>query len=300
MNQPNVTLRQLRAFVAVAEHDGFAAAARHLHVTPSALSLLVKEIETVMDVRLFERTTRHIALTAAGSEFLPLARNLLLDLARAVENTRDLEQQKRGVIRIASTPLYSATLMPRLIRRYRERYPAITIYVLDSLNEEALNRVLTNEADLAIAPQRRTPPLLLQEPLLSDRMWFISLADHPLARQVRVTWAQILREPFVSLTRGFTTQLQSDLTRHKPDLVLEPAHNVSYITTALGMVQSGFGITAQPASALSLLEPFGLVARPLASPVVFRQLSLYLRSDREPPTAAQSFRQFLRSELRAG
>lgn len=292
-----MTLRQLRAFVTVAECGGFAAASRQLHVTPSALSLLVKELEGVMEVRLFDRTTRRLAPTAAGAEFLPLARNLLADLVRAVDGTRDLEQQKRGAIRVACTPLYAATLMPGLIRKYRERYAAITIYVLDSLNEEALNRVLAGEADLAIAPQRKTPPILVQEHLLADRMWFVCRPDHVLASRSRVTWTQVLREPFVSLTRDFTAQLQSDLARRDAGLLLQPAHSVSYITTALGMVQSGFGVTAQPESALKLLDPFGLVARPIVAPVVHRQLSLFFRADREPGAAAQSFRAFLRMSL---
>ena len=296
---PNVTLRQLRAFVTVAETGGFAPASQRLHVTPSALSLLVKEIETVMEVRLFDRTTRRLALSSAGSDFLPLARNLLADLARAIESTRDLEQQKRGAIRVACTPLYAATLMPGLVRRYRERHAAITIYVLDSLHQEALDRVLGGEADLAIAPQRKTPPVLVQEHLLADRMWLVCRPDHPLAARSRVTWAQVLREPFVSLTRDFTVQLQSDLARHDDALVLQPAHNVSYITTALGMVQSGFGVTAQPQSAIALLAPFGLVARRIVAPVVHRQLSLFARADREPGAAAQGFRAFLRGAFGA-
>ncbi|MDH7798708.1 MULTISPECIES: LysR family transcriptional regulator [unclassified Beijerinckia] len=293
MNVSNVSLRQLRAFVAIAEAGGFAAAARKLHLTPSALSLLIKELERGIEVRLFDRSTRSTVLSLAGSEFYPLARKLLEDLGRALESTQDLQRKKRGTLRIACTPLYAATTLPQLFLRYKQRYPAITVYVLDSLNQQALARVQSGEADLGIVPQRETPLELQQQSLLADRIWLICRPDHPLAARSRVTWAQALKEPMINLTLDFTKRLQADLFKHSDALVMNPAHEVSFITTALGLVQSGFGVTAQPGRALSLIGAFGLVARPLVAPVVDRQLSLFFPRGHELSPAAASFRDFL-------
>jgi DNA-binding transcriptional LysR family regulator len=218
---------------------------------------------------------------------------VLDDLARAVESTQDLEQKKRGTIRIACTPLYASILMPQLVLRYRRQYPAIAVYVLDSLNQQALYRVASGEADLCIAPQRPAPPELEQEDLFKDRMVFICRVDHPLAAKERVSWAQVLREPFVSLTPDFTARLQADLFRSSDKLVLEPVFNVSFLTTALGMVQWGQGITVQPASAIPLIVPFGLVSRPIQAPVVYRHLSLFTKRGTDLSPAAASFREFL-------
>lgn len=294
----NITLRQLRAFVTVADTGGFAAASRHLHLTPSALSLLIKDMEGILKVRLFDRTTRSSALSQAGVEFYPLARKVLDDLQRAVESTQDLEQKKRGAVRLACTPLYASTLLPRWTQRYRERFPGIAVYLLDSLNQAAVARVASGEADLGIAPQRPVPPELAQENLFQDRMVFICQPGHPLAAKERVTWTEVLREPLVSLTRDFTSRLQADLFKHSSKLLLDPAHSVSFITTALGMVQSGYGITVQPESVLPLLPPFGLVARALQRPVVHRQLSLFYKRGVELSPAAQSLRDFLREEVK--
>ncbi len=293
MNTNYVTLRQLRAFLAIADAGGFAAAARRMHLTPSALSLLVKELEGGMKVRLFDRTTRSTILSLAGGEFYPLARKVLDDLALALEATQDLEQKKRGTVRIACTPLYASTTLPELILRYRKQYPAVAVYLLDSLNQQAFARVVSGEADLGIAPQRVSPLELVQESLFRDRVWLICRPDHALAALQRVTWAQVLQQPFVSLTRDFTTQLQADLFKHSQKLVLNPAHEVSFITTALGMVQWGHGITTQPGSALQLIETFGLVARPIVGPVVHRHLSLFYKRGHELSPAAASFREFL-------
>lgn len=293
MNAGNVTLRQIRAFLAVAGTGSFAAAARLLHLTPSALSLLIKELEGGMKVRLFDRTTRSTSLSLAGNEFYPLARKLMEDLALALESTQDLAQKKRGTVRVACTPLYASTTLPQLMLHYRRQYPDIAVYLLDSLNQQALARVASGEADLGIAPQRPAPPELVQESLFRDRISLICPAGHPLAARSRVTWAQVLREPFVSLTSDFTARLQADLLRHAQALVLRPAHEVSFITTALGMVQCGLGITAQPERVLPLIEPFGLVSRPITAPVVRRHVSLFYKRGQSLSPAAESFRDFL-------
>lgn len=292
MSSP-VSLRQLRGFAAVATHGSFTAAAGALHLTPSALSLLVKELERHLGVRLFDRSTRQTSLTLAGSEFLPLARKLLDDLDRAVASTHELHRKERGAVRIACTPLYAAMLLPELIARYRERFPAISVFVLDSLHQEALQRVASGEADFGIAPQRPTPPELEQRLLLDDRIGLLCLPTHPLAARRRVAWRDVVREPFVTLTPDFTARLQADLLQHSPPLLLVPAHQVSFITTALGMVRAGWGITAQPAQAEALGATFGLVTRPISSPVVRRQLSLFTRRRVALSPAAASFRDFL-------
>lgn len=289
----NVTLRQLRAFVAVAETGSFTAASRRLHLTPSALSLLVKDLEGTLEVRMFERSTRQTALTIAGADFLPLARKVLDDLEHAVSSARELQQKKRGVVRVACTPLYGAVVMPQLIARYRARYPAIEVLVLDSLNQQALQRVASGEADFGIAPQRPTPPELQQEALIADRMYLFCPPEHAFASRSSVTWTQALREPFVSLTEDFTARLQADLLRYSPDLHLQPAHNVSFITTAFGMVKAGAGITVQPSRAVPLAESLGLVSRRLLHPIVYRQLSLFTRKRMGLSAAAQSVREYV-------
>lgn len=249
-------------------------------------------------MRLFDRTTRSTSLSVAGAEFFPLARKVLDDLQQALASTQDLAQKRRGTVRVACTPLYASTTLPEVIQQYRKKYPGIAVYLLDSLNEQALARVAGGEADLGIVPQRPAPADLVQESLFRDRIWLICRPDHPLAARERVTWTQLLNEPFVSLTRDFTTRLQADLLRHSPKLLLHPAHEVSLITTALGMVQWGHGITAQPGRTLHLLKPFGLVARPLVAPVVHRHLSVFTKRGQALSPAAESFREFLGPALR--
>src|SRR5260221_1576197 len=183
----NITLRQLRAFIAVADEGSFTDAARRLHLSQSALSLLVKEIETQLGVQLLDRSTRQSRLSAAGADFYPLAAKVLDDLESAVRSAVELRDKRRGSVRVACTPLYASALLPEILAAYAKREPAIRVRLLDSLNEAALARVASGEADFGIAPQRPTPPELEQHPLSRDRFDLICAPGHPLAGRRLVT-----------------------------------------------------------------------------------------------------------------
>lgn len=289
----HVSIRQLRAFISVAELGSFTDAAQRLHVTQSALSLLVKELEQVLGVRLMDRGPRGVTLTAAGADFQPLAAKVLDDLDAAVQRTVQLRDRRRGTVRVACTPLYASTLIPQVVAAFRAEYPDIDIRVLDTLNEEVLRRVASGEADFGVAPQRRPSPEMIETPLFPDRIDVICPRDHPLATRKSVAWKQALRFPFISLTRDFTQRLQADLFASSPALVLHPAHEVSFLSTVFGLVKHGQGITAQPLATLPMISPYDLVTVPAVEPVIHRQVSIFTRRGQTLSPAAEGLRDFL-------
>src|SRR3954467_6687588 len=114
----NITLRQLYGFKAVADVGTFTAAAQRLKVAQPALSLSIRELETELGVRLFDRTTRRVELTAAGREFLQSTEKLIADLELSIRNVRDLTDRKRGRLTIAAPPLLAAMIVPPAIADY--------------------------------------------------------------------------------------------------------------------------------------------------------------------------------------
>jgi DNA-binding transcriptional LysR family regulator len=288
----NVSIRQLRAFVAVSELGSFTLAARRLHVTQSALSLLIRDLERELRLRLMDRGPRGISLTAAGADFLPPASKVLEDLDAAVSGTAQLRDRRRGIVRVACTPLYASTFVPQVVAEFRAQFPNIDIRLLDTLNEDVLRRILIGEADLGVAPHRPTPPEISETPLFVDRIDAICPRGHALAKRRTVTWRQVLSFPFISLTRDFTARLQADLSAGSSALVLTPVHEVSYLATAFGLVRYGQGITAQPLAARPMLPSFELVAVPTVQPVVHRQVSMFTRRGYTLSPAAEGFRNF--------
>ncbi|OVZ61288.1 hypothetical protein CDO44_06530 [Pigmentiphaga sp. NML080357] len=289
----NLTIKQLRAFVNVVNAGSFTEAAKRLYVTQSALSLLLRELESELGVRLLDRTSRRTELSTAGAEFYPLAVKVLEDLDHAVHSTLQLHERLRGSVRVACTLLYGQALMPKILARFGERFPGIAVRMLDLPNEQVLARVAAGEADLGVAPQRATPAGLAQERLFQDRIQLICPQDHPLVRRKKVTWAEALEYPFITLPLDFTARLQADLTAWSEALKLEPAHSVAYLTTALGMVQWGHGLTALPAYSTPLLRSFGLAGIAVRDPVIYRQVSVFTRRGSSLSPAAISFLEFL-------
>lgn len=289
----NITIKQLRAFVNVANAGSFTEAAKHMHVTQSALSLLLRELESELGFRLLDRNSRNTQLSVTGAEFYPLAVKVLDDLDNAVHSTLQLHERQRGSVRVACTLLYSQALMPEILAMFGQRYPGINVRMLDMPNEQVLVRVLNDEADFGIAPQRPTPAGMQQERLFQDRIQLICPRTHPLVRKKKVTWKQVLEYPFISLPLDFTVRLQADLRAWSESLVLEPAHSVSYLTTAIGMVKWGHGVTALPSYSTPLLSSYGVTGIPVQDPVIHRQVSIFTKKGRSLSPAAQSLKAFL-------
>jgi DNA-binding transcriptional LysR family regulator len=284
----NVTLRQLRAFVAVAESGSFTGAAKKLPVTQSALSLLIKDLEAQLRVRLLDRTTRAVRLTEAGHAFLPLVQGVLADLARAMTSVADLRDLRRGVARIAGPQLMSLTLFPTVLARHRARHPGVQARIVECLMEELEQKVLVGEADLGVGPERTVGPDIELVPLMRAPVMLVCPAAHRLARARRVAWKDVVAQPFVAQRGEYTARIQRDLHAWSKDLVLAPTDEVTYLTTALSLVASGLGVTASPAHVRRLASSFGLVMRPVVEPTMMRDFCVFLPRRRPLTPAAES------------
>ena len=286
----NLTLRQLRAFVAVAETGSFTAAAATLHLTQSALSVLVRELEREMGVQLFDRHTRRVLLSEAGREFQPSVQRLLADLAGAVADVTDLRDKKRGVLRLAAPQLMACTLMPRVIAAYRERHPDIDVRLADTLPEHLLAGVLSGEVELAVGQDVAVDAAIERRTLFRDRHWLICPPDHPFARRRKVRWSELGPYTFIAPTRDFRQRVLPELEADAREFMLRATtQEVSYMTTALGMVASGLGLTVCPTYSASLVRAHGLQMVRLDQPDFHREVCVYGASKRSLSPAAASF-----------
>ncbi|MDB5828557.1 MAG: LysR family transcriptional regulator [Variovorax sp.] len=290
----NLTLRQLRAFVAVAETGSFTAAAAILHVTQSALSVLVRELEREMGVQLFDRHTRRVLLSEAGREFQPSVQRMLTDLSEAVAGVTELRDKKKGVLRLAAPQLMACTLMPRVIAAYRAQYPEIDVRLADTLPEQLLDGVRSGEAEMAVGQDVPVDASIERRTLFRDRHWLICLPDHAFARRRKVRWNELGPYTFIAPTRDFRQRVLPELQGEARAFIEDAAtQEVSYMTTALGMVASGLGLTVCPTYSASLVRAHGLQMVRLEAPDFHRDVCLYSKSRRSLSPAAESFTQVL-------
>ena len=277
----NVTLRQLRALVALVRTGSFTQAAATLHVTQSALSGQIKELEQALGVRLVERSTRRIGLTEAGRGFYPLVDKILQDLEGVLHGIDDLKALKKGVVRIAAPQLMACTLLPDVIAAFRQTHPEVQVRLADCEVDSVLARVASGSADIAAQPLFEMPFMI------------VFPQGHALEALPHIGWSDVVQHPFISLQGQFTELLAHDLHGALRNLTLRPSNEVAFMTTALSLVRAGQGITACLPYAASLVRLYQLQMRPLHGPELRRQFQVYRRASASLAPAAAGFMEFL-------
>lgn len=293
----NVTLRQLRAFVAVARTGSFTLAAESLFITQSALSGLIKELEQALGLRLFDRSTRRLQLSDAGSDLVTHIEKILLDLDGVIDEVGKLKALQRGLVRVAVPQLMACTLMPGLMASFRNDHPQVQLRLVDSLVEQVINRVFTGEVDFGLGPER-PPNSDIEATQLFELPFMAALPrTHRLACQRELRWADLAGDPLITLQGQFTERLATDLGAARRNVTLEPANEVAFMSTALSMVAAGLGLTICIPYAAEMVQQYGLVLRPVVDPVVLRGFYIFRRRGRTLSPAAQRFHDFICDEL---
>jgi DNA-binding transcriptional LysR family regulator len=284
----------VQAFLAVADHGGFGRAAQALHITQTALSRRIQNLEAFLGVKLLERTTRSVALTRLGQDFLPQARRLLTDLAAALTEIRETGKSLRGDVTIACVPTVGVHFLPRIVEQYAALHPDNRIKILDHASSEVAAAVLRREAEFGINMLGPHHPELASEPLLRERFVLVCRDDHPLAAKARVTWKQL--EPHTLILAGHESGNRPllDLALETRGVKLRAFHEVQRSSTAVGMVAKGVGVTVVPNLAVQEDAWPRLRVVPIVNPVVSRTLVLLARRHAHLTPAAQALYDLIR------
>ncbi len=286
----------VEAFIAIAEQGGFGKAAATLHITQTALTRRLQNLESLLGVRLVERTTRSVALTHIGQAFLPQARRLMNDLTSALVELRETGQAQRGNVSIACVPTVGVQYLPRIIQTYSARYPENRIKILDHASSGVAEAVLRREAEFGINIAGLHHPELATSPLLEDRFVLICRSDHPLAKRTRVTWKELESHPliFAGEVSGNRPLLSAALEAQQ--LSLHWFYEVQRSSTAVGLVAEGVAAAVVPSLALQKGAYPRIRVVALVAPVVSRTLVLVSRKTAQLSPAAQALYDMIRGD----
>lgn len=289
-----IRLRQLRAFVELAKTQNFTQAAQNLFITQSALSSLIKQMELNLGLPLFDRSTRHVSLTDVGQDLYPYIDQILIDLGNVLEEAANLKALKKGLVRIAAPQLLACTLLPQSIAAFQQLYPEIQVQLIDCGVEQIETKVLSNEVDLGISPERDHSTDIHPTLLFESAFCVVSPKEHPFNQHHTIAWHGLQDQPLILLQGQFTKKLSGDLdsTEFGPELNLRPVSQVNFMSTALSLVNSGLGLTICLPYARSLVEAYGLSMQEL-SPAVVRRFYTYERQGRTLAPAVAQFKKHL-------
>ncbi|TAH52051.1 MAG: LysR family transcriptional regulator [Betaproteobacteria bacterium] len=285
----------IQAFVVIAELGGFSKAAEHLHVTQTALTRRVQKLESYLGLRLLDRTTRYVELTAVGREFLPQAKAIVGEMTLAVGRLKDMSKNARGSFTLACVPTMASHVLPAAIRRYRESHPGNRVRLIDTTAFEVRDAVLHGQAELGIGIPTERHPELLETPLLEDPLMFFCREEHPLSHREAVTWSDMRETELVVVSSMTATRVFMDYQLAKRGISLSGAYEVQHHATAISLVAAGVGTAILPASTLEEGARPGMCRIPLVSPVVKRRITLLRRKNSTLSPAANAFFELLKN-----
>lgn len=280
----NITLRQLRVFLAVARHRHFRRAAEHLHLTQPAVSRQIAELESELNVRLFDRHTREVIPTDAGRYLESAIERVLEELEGVLTHVHSESERRRGKVRVAAVPTLSAGLMPQCIAACARDYPELTIQLHDQMQTLVLDSVRGGEVDFGLVVEPEISEEFERETIMHDPFVLICPPDHALARQVQVPWKKLAGEKLVLLDHSSGSRRLIDQTLAEQGVEPEVVQQTGYPHTTFRMVEAGLGLSVMPG--LSLPAPSSVVVRPL-TPTVQRAIILVRRRHRSLSPVAE-------------
>jgi LysR family transcriptional regulator, carnitine catabolism transcriptional activator len=291
------TSRQLQAFSLVAQHRNFSRAAEALFITPSGLSLLIRELESQLGFRLFDRTTRHVVLTAYGHELLPIAQKSLTDVDGAVSRIGRTATESSRTLSVGASPLIAANVLPQAIKEFRTHRPDLRIQLRDCEPASIIPMVETGKVDMGLRVLYKAIPGLRRTPLFRFCLMVVRADYDPAFRRASTTWSALKGEKLISLVP--TNEIQQLIDKHlaQAGIVVHEAGVIHYVDTVLAMVEAGEGSGIVPSWALAACRNRKVVMSRLINPIV--NLDFYQISNRgkELPPGASDFTSFLQSYI---
>ncbi|MBI1201872.1 MAG: LysR family transcriptional regulator [Rhodopseudomonas sp.] len=289
----NITIRQLQAFIEVADAASFTQAAKRMHIAQPALSQHVRDLESELGIRLFDRTTRRVELTEGGREFRNRAGKIVEDLEHATRYVHDYAERKHGRVTIAAPPLLAATILPWAMADFHAAFPGIQISLTELPSDQIVAQVRSGKIECALGTFRAGEPDISSKVLCSDSLAAFSLGNNPLSRQKRILWRELENYQLIAMTRESNIRLLFELGCERSKAALNPTYEVSHVTTALAMVEAGLGVAILPTYAAVASRNPDVKATPLHKPQMERNIVLITQSGRSPSPGLQSFTHFL-------
>jgi len=296
----NITFRQLKVFLELFDTGSFTAAATRLHVTQSAASKMIAELETQLGLVLFDRTTRRVTPNDAAREFHAYAIEVVATMQTATRSVEELIALDRGKVSIGASPLMIYGLLAEVIADYRARHPGIHFELHELSTDQTVESVRAGTVDFGLGAVDTRIPGIRTEVVLRDSMRVVVDPEHRLARRRSVALEDLAGFNHISLRNFYSVRRSLDGLMASHGVALASAIEVGSLTAALGLVRQGAGVLIVPGYAAAIAEQWGMhtLAIKQVSPTV-HQISLIQRSLTRPSISTRRFLETLLPRLGA-
>lgn len=236
-------IRQLKAFLAIAEAKTFTAGARRVNVTQAAISMQIRQLEDEVGLQLFTRTPRRVILTEAGEYLLTRARKILREHDSALAEIAELGGAEHGRLRIGSASAeFASHQLPSILQNVRKRFPNSEIMVTAGTSQTLVDKIMHGEIDIAFVSLPVENSSITTDLLFSDEIVAIAHPGHRLANEKYISAATLAGEPLILGERGGNTRRMIDeffnAANVRPNVIME----LSRQDAVNQMVENGLGV----------------------------------------------------------
>lgn len=292
----NISLRQLKAFVLVATLGNFTRAAERLHITQAGLSVMMREIETQLGSRLFDRTTRSVTLTDAGHALLPVASAAVSQLDTVAGQIATFGQVSRKTLRIAATPLVSSHLMPEWFGTFQRANPDVDLRLHETELAQVHALVEQGEADMGFGFFTKASHGIERTLLQSFRLMRVTATKRPARKTANAkagagdaSWQALRDETLIGLPSDNPIQQLVETHLARIDRADEPRAAFRRFETLIGMAEAGIGTAIVPTFALPACRHRAVRCEVLTDPEVTLGFHRIVKRGRAKPDLWRQF-----------
>jgi len=262
----NLSLRQLKVFIGVAQASSFTKTAQRLHLSQAALSAIIRELETQLHCRLLDRTTRSVALTEAGRMFLPTATHIVATIENAALELRKIGREEQRLLRVGVMPHIAVSLMPTVLSRFASLYPLVRVDVIDSTPAELLRMVEDGALDAAYGPFFRKESGVERMPIFPTRLMLaigMQENDWPDFATEPATWNALQGVPLICFSDETPIQRLVEENLSAAAVTTGKRTQVGHLETAIAMAEAGFGVAVVPSISAAACQRFKVRLHPI-------------------------------------
>jgi LysR family transcriptional regulator, carnitine catabolism transcriptional activator len=288
------TSKQLRAFRLVAQHRSFARAAEALYITPSGLSVLIRELESHLGFRLFDRSTRHVELTPYGTDLLMVVQRNLEELDGAVARLGRGAKGRDLSISLGTTPLVAANVLPPAIREFRRQRPDVRIQLYDAELPALMRMVEAGKLDMAVGIFQGVAGLR-RVPFFRFSMMVIRPEQGGTPHRPTTSWSALNGQTLISLSSTHPHQQLIDKQLAKTGVQWQSGAVVNLLDTQIALVEAEEGIAIIPSFGLPACRNRKVAMSQLINPVLHLEFHEISSRAKKLPPEADEFTAHLKS-----
>lgn len=296
MSRINYRIDDLRALLALAHHMSFVRGAETLHITQSAFSRRISQLEEVVGARLVERTSRRVALTPLGQSLAEQVRIFLPQLDRSMEDAYQQARGESGSVTLACLTTVAYSCLPAVLGEFRQAFPNVRLHVRDDTGQRVTQSVINREAEFGVTVHDEPAADLVVQPVAEDPFVLAISPEHSLAQKSSISWHELAKWRPVTLGRSSANRALIDARLLREGIDPPWFDEVEHLSTMLGFLRNAEFVGVLPRMALDARVP-DLVTRPLTHPVLRREIALIRRAETELSSAAQCLWDMLANSL---